>query len=64
VEYVASCNRGTSALHLALIVIDFKKDDVKIMPAINFIAFYNIARLMNAKIFLTDVNPLTGQMTP
>ena len=34
------------------------------MPAINFIAGYNMARLMNAKIFLADVDPLTGQMTP
>jgi dTDP-4-amino-4,6-dideoxygalactose transaminase len=34
------------------------------MPAVNFIAVYNMARLMNAKIFLADVDPLTGQMTP
>jgi dTDP-4-amino-4,6-dideoxygalactose transaminase len=64
VKYVASCNSGTSALHLALIAIGIKKNDVIIMPAINFIAVYNMARLMNAKIFLADVDPLTGQMTP
>ena len=64
VKYVASCNSGTSALHLALMAINFKKDDVVIMPAINFIAAYNMAKLMNAKIFLADVDPLTGQMTP
>ena len=34
------------------------------MPAINFIAVYNMAKLMNAKIFLADVDSLTGQMTP
>jgi dTDP-4-amino-4,6-dideoxygalactose transaminase len=44
--------------------IDLKRDDVIIMPAINFIAAYNMARLMDAKIFLADVDPLTGQMTP
>jgi dTDP-4-amino-4,6-dideoxygalactose transaminase len=44
--------------------IDLKRDDVIIMPAINFIAAHNMARLMNAKIFLADVDPLTGQMTP
>jgi dTDP-4-amino-4,6-dideoxygalactose transaminase len=49
---------------LALIAIGLEKDDVVIMPAINFIAVYNMARLMNAKIFLADVDPLTGQMTP
>jgi dTDP-4-amino-4,6-dideoxygalactose transaminase len=64
VKYVASCHSGTSALHLALMAIDLEKDDVIIMPAVNFIAVYNMARLMNAKIFLADVNPLTGQMTP
>ena len=64
VNYVASCHSGTSALHLALMAIDLEKDDVIIMPAVNFIAVYNMARLMNAKIFLADVNPLTGQMTP
>ena len=64
VKYVASCNTGTSALHLALMATNFKKNDVIIMPAINFIAVYNMARLMNAKIFLADVDSLTGQMTP
>jgi dTDP-4-amino-4,6-dideoxygalactose transaminase len=64
VKYAASCSSGTSALHLALMTINLKKDDVVIMPAINFIAVYNMARLMNAKIFLADVDPLTGQMTP
>ena len=64
VKYVASCSSGTSALHLALMSINLKKNDVIIMPAINFIAAYNMARLMHAKIFLADVDPLTGQMTP
>jgi dTDP-4-amino-4,6-dideoxygalactose transaminase len=64
VKYTASCNSGTSALHLALMAIGLEKDDVVIMPVINFIAAYNMARLMNAKIFLADVDPLTGQMTP
>jgi dTDP-4-amino-4,6-dideoxygalactose transaminase len=64
VKYVVSCSSGTSALHLALMAINVIKDDAIIMPAINFIAVYNMARLMNAKIFLADVDPLTGQMTP
>ena len=64
VKYVVSCSSGTSALHLALMAINLKNDDVIIMPAINFIAVYNMAKLMNAKIFLADVDHLTGQMTP
>jgi len=64
VKYTASCNSGTSALHLALMAIDLKRNDIIVMPAINFIAVYNMARLMNARIFLADVDSLTGQMTP
>lgn len=63
-KFAISCNSGTSALHLALMAIELKKNETIIMPAINFIAIYNMARLMNAKIFLADVDPLTGQMTP
>ncbi len=64
VKYVTCCNSGTSALHLALIAINIKKNDVIIMPAINFIAVYSMSKLMGTKIFLADVDPLTGQMTP
>ena len=64
VKYAISCNSGTAALHLALLSISLKKNDIVIMPAINFVAVYNMARLMSAKIFLADVDPMTGQMTP
>jgi dTDP-4-amino-4,6-dideoxygalactose transaminase len=64
VKYAVSCNSGTAALHLALMSVNIKKNDIVIMPAINFIAGYNMARLMNARIYLADVDPLTGQMTP
>jgi dTDP-4-amino-4,6-dideoxygalactose transaminase len=64
VKYALSCSSGTSAIHLALMAINLEKDDVIIMPVINFIAFYNMAKFMRAKIFLADVDPLTGQMTP
>jgi len=64
VKYALSCSNGTAALHLAFMAINLKKNDVVIMPAINFIASYSMAKLMNAKIYLADVDPLTGQMTP
>ena len=64
VRYALSCNSGTSAIHLAYMAIGLKKDDVIIMPAVNFIASYNMALLYKAKIFLADVDPYTGQMTP
>ena len=64
VKFTLSCNSGTSAIHLAYMAIDLKKDDIIIMPAINFIAAYNMASICKAKIFLADVDSLTGQMTP
>jgi dTDP-4-amino-4,6-dideoxygalactose transaminase len=64
VKFAVSCNSGTSAIHLAFLSINLTKNDVVIMPAINFIAAYNLAKIMRAKIFLADVDPSTGQMTP
>jgi len=64
VKYSLSCSNGTAALHLAFMAINIKKKDIIIMPAINFIASYNMAKFMNAKIYLADVDPFTGQMTP
>lgn len=63
-KFAVSCNSGTSAIHLAFLSINLSKNDVVIMPAINFIAAYNLAKIMGANIFLADVDPSTGQMTP
>ncbi len=63
-KYVSVCNSGTSAIYLSLLSIGLKKGDVIIMPAINFIASFNICNFLGAKIFLSDVNPITGQMEP
>ena len=49
---------------LAFKSIDIKKNDIIIMPAINFVASYNIAKQLNAKIYLADVDKETGQMLP
>ncbi len=63
-KYAYSCNSGTSGLHLAYLSINLKKNDVVLMPSINFISSYSMAKHLGAKIFLVDVDPLTGQMTP
>ena len=34
------------------------------MPAVNFIASYNMAKLMQLKIYLVDVDEFTYQVTP
>ena len=63
-KYVVSCNSGTSALYLSFKAAGIKKNDTVIMPMINFVASYNICRMLGAKIYFADVDKETGQMTP
>ena len=63
-KYVVTCTSGTAALDLSIRSLGLSKGDVVIMPAINFIASYSICNFLGAKIYLSDVDPLTGQVTP
>ena len=63
-KYSYVCSSGTSAIHLAMLSINLKKNDVILMPVINFIAAYNMAKTMQLKIYLVDVDKYTGQVTP
>jgi dTDP-4-amino-4,6-dideoxygalactose transaminase len=63
-KYSYVCSSGTAAIHLAMLAIGLKKDDVILMPAVNFIASYNLAKIMQLKVFLVDVDEYTGQITP
>jgi dTDP-4-amino-4,6-dideoxygalactose transaminase len=58
------CSSGTAALHLAMLSLDLKKNDIILMPSVNFIASYNMAKAMNLKVYLVDVDNYTGQITP
>lgn len=58
------CNSGTSAIFLALKAIDVKKNDVVLMPSVNFISSYNVTKILGAKVVLVDVDKFTGQITP
>ena len=58
------CSSGTASIHLAMLSIGLKKGDVILMPAINFIASYNMAKTMNLRVYLVDVDQYTGQVTP
>lgn len=62
-RFCIACNNATSGLFLAFKAINLKKNDVVIMPAINFIASYSMAKFLGAKIFLCDVDEITGQIT-
>lgn len=61
-KYAVCCNNGTAALHMSLFAINLKPKEIIIMPSVNFISSYAMAKNMNAKVFLTDVCPITGMM--
>jgi dTDP-4-amino-4,6-dideoxygalactose transaminase len=63
-KFAYSCNSGTSAILLAYLAIGLKKNDVIIMPALNFVAAANMAKLLKARIYFADIDYLTGQITP
>lgn len=63
-KYSISSNSGTSAILLALKAINLKKGDTVIIPSINFIAAANLSKILGAKVYFSDVNNITGQMTP
>jgi UDP-4-amino-4,6-dideoxy-L-N-acetyl-beta-L-altrosamine transaminase len=63
-KFAYTCINATAGLHLAFLSINLKKNDIVIMPSINFISAFRMASLLGAKIYLADVDPLSGQMTP
>ena len=63
-KYIKACNSGTGALHLAFLSAGLKKNSIIIMPSVNFISAYSVAEDFNLKIYLSDVDPITGQMRP
>lgn len=62
-KFSISCSNGTTALHLALLALDIKNDDVVLVPAVTFLATANAVRYVNADIVFVDVDPNTGLMT-
>lgn len=63
-NYSTVCNSGTSAIYLAMRAINLREKDNIIMPAMNFIASYNVAKLLRANVYFADVDEITGQITP
>ncbi len=62
-KFSIACNSGTSAIYLAMHSINVKKNDVIILPTINFTAAANVANLFQAKIYFADVDIQTGQLS-
>ena len=55
-KYCVAVNSGTSALHLALISLNIKKDDEVIVPSITFVASAAAIRYLGAKPIFVDVD--------
>lgn len=58
-KYAIAVNSCTGALHLALAVIDLKREDEVIVPAMTFAATAEVVRYFDAKPILVDVEPDT-----
>ncbi len=52
-------SNGTTALHLAYLALDLKKNDEIIVPGFGYMAAANLAKLMNLKIKFSDIDKET-----
>jgi dTDP-4-amino-4,6-dideoxygalactose transaminase len=64
VNFVNVCNSGTSALHLSYLACNLIENDTIILPAVNFVAAANLAKLMKLKFYFADIEYSTGQVSP
>ena len=62
-KYAVACSNGTTALHLAMLVLGVGSSDTVLVPAITFLASANAARYVGADVIFVDVDPTTGLMT-
>lgn len=62
VKYSVAVNNGTSALHLALLALNLKKNDEVIVPSFTYVAPVNVIKYVGAKIKFIDVKLLTAQL--
>ncbi len=63
IKYCASVNSGTSAIHLALIASNVKKNDEVILPAQTFIASALPIIYLGAKPIFADIDISTGNIS-
>ena len=63
-KYSTVCSSGTAAIHLALLSLNLPKRATVVMPSINFISAFNLCNKLDLRIYLSDVDKFTGQMTP
>jgi perosamine synthetase len=61
-QYAVATSSGTTALHIALILMDVQASDYVIVPNITFIATLNSVKYTGASPILIDTHPGTWQM--
>lgn len=61
-KYAVATSSGTTALHIALILMDVQPSDYVIVPNITFIATLNSVKYTGASPLLVDTDPNTWQM--
>lgn len=64
VEHAVSCSNGTTALHLALLVLGVGAGDEVIVPTLTFVATANAVMYCRARPVFVDAEPRTWNMDP
>ena len=59
-KYAVACSNGTAALHLSVLTLGLKKNDLVIVPSITFVATYNAVVMAGAQPIISDVDSETG----
>ena len=63
-KYAIACANGTAALHLVMLGLGIKENDVVWTTPITFVASANAARYVGATVDLVDINARTWNLCP
>jgi dTDP-4-amino-4,6-dideoxygalactose transaminase len=63
-RYAVACSSCTTALHLALIVLDVGPGDEVIVPSMSYIASANAVRYVGARPVFAEIDPRTFNLDP
>jgi UDP-4-amino-4,6-dideoxy-N-acetyl-beta-L-altrosamine transaminase len=63
-KYAVVCSNGTSALHMAMQVLDLEVCDTVLTSPITFIADANAARFVGSQVLFADICKETGNLDP
>ena len=64
VKHAIAVTSATTALHLALVVLDVKPGDEVIVPAFTWVSTANVVLYQGAKIVFCDIDPRTFNLDP